>query len=1364
MPQSEVEKIRLQVKALPIEGTGLQKTLELLRAIEMAIGGINNRISGLSTNTLLKRTAAQFQALIPTKGKQSTKKLAELFGFDAKDLQAFGAELEAQSRKTLARLEQRLEQSRAGKSKRAPFTRAEQGLQEKIQEAKAKLLFSSASAESVRSPVKAGQFLEAYSQALLKQAGLNRNLLQNLFGGKVPATMAPGELAALVQSLRTAGNTPGRDPVTGQFTGTGETGSSRRKKEVGPLTDAGKVPSSSAEIARTITETEKHARTVVTEATAVGETLSTTYDELNNVLKKTISKKSGQALIKTLQEKRAFELDTFKRDKLGLAKGDFLGLAALQDKAADQLEALLTDELKEALGAKKMDSVQRKIQSQAQTLRAQATQNRRKAGETRRAFDVQVARETVPVEQFYRDIEATRLAREAEAEKQVGHVSRLHARQRRTLAKAMQQATPPVIEPTPSPLAGALTAFTPMGFAKNLLKVSGWAAAVGALYGTLDLARRAMQSMMETGLETARLSQVFHGVGGSATQLTQDVLRLAAAEGRTRQEAMESAIAWSRLGLTRAQVNEAVRVSLMAANVAELDAAEATEKLQAVMAAYQLRVGELASVLGGLNSISNTFNVTNKDLLEGLSRTASVAKQAGLPLFELMGIIGATVGTTGQTGANIGNAVKSVIVALSNPELQKILRSEFKIEVTKGGGRDIKSMSDILAELFVKYQKLTDAERQNLLVKIAGKTQASRLTAVLDSYVQAQVLAINAQLNLNSAEEEDAKIKATLISRMKGLGSEFARLLADFDQQFKVTERLADFAEGLRNILILADKLSARNLFRVVSALPGFKQLSDAGGLLGGSPWKEFNRLMERFGGGVSTTMRQAAGFNEELERSAKAAQAAQEGIKLLDTARRSLLSRANAPALIEQISRVGLLENPAQFQSDLTAAVQNKDQAAIGQVLDTQAAKFQQRLAQEKIRYQQAFKTAEASLKSTMEAQDNSDQGRKNKEQLKRALDELHGKQKQFRPLIEDTTDAAEQFQRTSLATLSILEHQKIVLSAIADLSKQMPGVTASDRLRNDILGLQAQERFLRDQYRTVERDPFASTELRTKTEDALKQVQAELAAKRSPMMAVLAGQLDRLQFVREIAKSEGEAFDYGETPVQRLKNREAGLRQLITLKEQIARRATDEMDRQNALISADEHRAELKQLLLEKEKQRFEVIKQEYEFQRKLLTAGPAEMLRRIVAERIASRPTISAGQFMSLSPDLRQDVLEARQMNEARQFRQQTPPLGNVLRQWLGGLQTQADTLSRLRSSGAGPHPHVVVAGAAAVELKNLRDSASGASAALAVTGQALQAFREDLAITAQALRSELKSLVASSNLGNGAAAPFLAQAHG
>jgi TP901 family phage tail tape measure protein len=314
---------------------------------------------------------------------------------------------------------------------------------------------------------------------------------------------------------------------------------------------------------------------------------------------------------------------------------------------------------------------------------------------------------------------------------------------------------------------------------KNLLQnvkhVTQWAASVTILYGSLRLVGHAMSTMIDTGYQVARLQQVFRGVGGTARQLAYDVIGLAAAHGREREEALQSAIAWSRLGLTRQQVNEAVRVSLLAANVAEISAAEATEHLSSLMQVYKLRVSELNGVLGILNHVSNTFNVTNKEMLTGLTRTSAIAQQAGISLAELIGIIGAGVGTTGQSGPNIANALKAVIGSLSSIEKQKALRENFRIEVTAEGGEDMKNMSDLLAEIFVRYQAMNSAERRSMLFTVAGKHQASRLAAVLDSYVRSQVLAISGQLNLNSAQEENALIMETLRNQLQGLVTEWEK-------------------------------------------------------------------------------------------------------------------------------------------------------------------------------------------------------------------------------------------------------------------------------------------------------------------------------------------------------------------------------------------------------------------------------------------------------------------------------------------------------------------------------------------------------------------------------------------------------------
>lgn len=313
------------------------------------------------------------------------------------------------------------------------------------------------------------------------------------------------------------------------------------------------------------------------------------------------------------------------------------------------------------------------------------------------------------------------------------------------------------------------------GFLENTEHVTRWAASVGTLYASLAVARSGLRAFIDLSYEVARLDQVFQKQGGTTAQLADEVLKLAAANGRNSREALQAATSWARLGLSRLQIQEAVRVSLVASNVAELDTLEATKYLQSTMAAYGLQVRQLAGFLAGLNDISNKFNVTNADLLEGISKVANVAKQAGIPLEELRGLIGAAVGTTGQSGANIGNALKSIIVALSNPALQKTLKGEFGLDTFDARTGDLKNFSDLLADLYVRYQELNNAERQSLLFQTAGKTQASKLAGMLDSYIRAQVLAANALLNLNSAEQENAKIKASLKSELTGLVTEFER-------------------------------------------------------------------------------------------------------------------------------------------------------------------------------------------------------------------------------------------------------------------------------------------------------------------------------------------------------------------------------------------------------------------------------------------------------------------------------------------------------------------------------------------------------------------------------------------------------------
>ncbi len=297
----------------------------------------------------------------------------------------------------------------------------------------------------------------------------------------------------------------------------------------------------------------------------------------------------------------------------------------------------------------------------------------------------------------------------------------------------------------------------------------------------------------------ATLQTVFAGTAQEAQMLKKETLDLAAAQGRSADEAMDSSIRWSRLGLTRVQVLEATRVSLMAANVAEITAAEAAEKLSGIYATYRLNVGDLAGVLNRLNSISNNYNVTVDDLFQGISRVSGVAKSSGLALRDLEGIIGSVVGAGGGSGAEVGNALKTVLVRLGDPKVGANLKKAFDVDLTGPNG-DLKDMSQILRELADLYPTLNKAEQQRLLYLASGSRQASRFSKVMTEFRQGQILAAEAGFDTTASLRENEKILASLQSRIDSVKSswvEFATALGDAGAM----ERAGQFMRYLQQII-----------------------------------------------------------------------------------------------------------------------------------------------------------------------------------------------------------------------------------------------------------------------------------------------------------------------------------------------------------------------------------------------------------------------------------------------------------------------------------------------------------------------------------------------------------------------------------
>lgn len=977
-------------------------------------------------------------------------------------------------------------------------------------------------------------------------------------------------------------------------------------------------------------------------------------------------KRFSEARLKVLQELAAAEGSTTR---------DPSGLAAAQKKAASQLEALgkryeLSGVQAERLGleveklrtkaVKQLDrafsnasgTTAQRLQRQKRAIEAQSQQSRA-------AISGPDSSEVT----YRRSIQSAEQARLRRVEADEERRRRVRARQQQTFNTALADSkTPPPLPPTPprgpAPKKSMFDAFTPGGFAGNLVKVTGWAAAVTTLYKATELAGASLGSLVETGAQMARLDQVFSKVGGTTRELTSDVLSLAAANGRSRQEAMEAAVQWSRLGLTRAQVNEAVRVSLLAANVAEISAAEATEKLQAVMAAYGLRVGEVAGVLGELNAVSNVFNATVGGMLEGLSRTASVAKQAGLPLSELVGILGATIGTTGQSGANIGNAIKSITVALSNPVLQSLLREKFRVEVTTGGGEDIKEMSLILGDLFDAYQRMNDAQRQNLLFSVAGKTQASRLAAILDSYVRGQSLAITAQLNLNSAEQENARIKATLKSRLEGLRAEWERFIAVQGTAprsalggLSISEGLGESVTFIRNILDLMNqqfpKDSLGYLLNRVSDGLASKGLSEAFPVL-----KALNDAFDRQRGGTEATRRAAAGFDAQAERFGGIARAG-------DIQKRSikrLLRLSGGGDFLETLAQGGPQPflNGADGQRSaqgvmrqLRALKEAGDIAGVRLILERELAAASERTVKNRELERETLAKNVALLDEQIAKLDDL-QGVEYTDARAKEIAALSEQRNKTRVRLDSPNgdENPDLFEIKSQRMLVFQERTRGQLEAISRLYRDMPVNGAVQAAEMEMEMLQQQIRLLNIKKTTVEASGAAQSRIVEETM-ALQKQRTELEAQFEKVSGQQAYNrvLDRVGFGSRFGSMETSAFDYGASPTERLLNRRGAQRDAIESSLRALNDRPNDALEAGRLFAAVNGAIETEIRLLERSQSIHAEINQlvvdrNREFQKSLLGAGPSELLRKMAAFQL-NKKGVSNGQFMALSPEMRGDV---------------------------------------------------------------------------------------------------------------------------
>lgn len=163
---------------------------------------------------------------------------------------------------------------------------------------------------------------------------------------------------------------------------------------------------------------------------------------------------------------------------------------------------------------------------------------------------------------------------------------------------------------------------------------------------------------------------------GSATdgEISSRLYKIAQDYGQTFDNVSQIAENFARTGMSWVDTIKATEAAVLALNVAELDATEASEGLISILTQFDMSTAQLTETVDKLNKAADNNPVTTEKLLKALQRTGAAAKNANINLDDTIGIITTLSKATNRSGENLGTAVNSLIQFSSKASSLKVFK------------------------------------------------------------------------------------------------------------------------------------------------------------------------------------------------------------------------------------------------------------------------------------------------------------------------------------------------------------------------------------------------------------------------------------------------------------------------------------------------------------------------------------------------------------------------------------------------------------------------------------------------------------------------------------------------------------------
>lgn len=245
--------------------------------------------------------------------------------------------------------------------------------------------------------------------------------------------------------------------------------------------------------------------------------------------------------------------------------------------------------------------------------------------------------------------------------------------------------------------------------------------AFGASVGIINGVSKAFSSLVKNTIEVEKslveINTVLNASGDSLQKFGNKLFDVAKSTGQTFDIVAKGALELARQGLSTEETLRRINDALILSRLSGLDAQQSVEGLTAAFNSFKETGITTSQILNKLVVVSQKYSVSERDLIEGLKRSASVADQAGVSFDELVGIITTVQERTARGGAVIGNAFKTIFARIQDTGALQDL-SNLGVQVTDLQGRVLPA-TKILQNLAGEFNNLSQLEQADIAKNLA---------------------------------------------------------------------------------------------------------------------------------------------------------------------------------------------------------------------------------------------------------------------------------------------------------------------------------------------------------------------------------------------------------------------------------------------------------------------------------------------------------------------------------------------------------------------------------------------------------------------------------------------------------------------